>query len=110
MKMFVENCANSYNATLGHNWFLNIANYLHERKNMNIKIMDSRNKICCPICFLYIYSLFSFSYKPIYQTKRNEETAEDATEDDVKRTLKHWVACKGSQSVPYGHEDKKHSH
>lgn len=49
----------SYNATLGHNWFLNIANYLHERKNMNIKIMDSRNKICCPL-FLYIYSYFLF--------------------------------------------------
>ena len=45
------NCADNNNATLGHNWFLNIANYLHERKNMNIKIMDSRNKICCPICF-----------------------------------------------------------
>lgn len=59
MKMFIENCANSYNATLGHNWFLNIANYLHERKNMNIKIMDSRNKICCPL-FLYIYSYFLF--------------------------------------------------
>ena len=54
---FVEKTAN---ATLGHNWFLNIANYLHERKNMNIKIMDSRNKICCPICFLYIYSYFLF--------------------------------------------------
>lgn len=54
------NCANSYNATLGYNSFLNIANYLHELKNMNIKIMDSRNKICCPICFLYIYSYFLF--------------------------------------------------
>ena len=51
---------NQHNATLGHNWFLNIANYLHERKNMNIKITDSRNKICCPICFLYIYSYFLF--------------------------------------------------
>lgn len=58
--MFIENCADNNNATLGHNWFLNIANYLHERKNMNIKIMDSRNKICCPICFLYIYSYFLF--------------------------------------------------
>lgn len=38
MKMFIENCADNNNATLGHNWFLNIANYLHERKNMNIKI------------------------------------------------------------------------
>ena len=60
MKMFIENCADDNNATLGHNWFLNIANYLHEQKNMNIKIMDSRNKICCPICFLYIYSYFLF--------------------------------------------------
>ena len=69
---------------------------------------------CCPyyhkMTILKTTDLFSFSYKPIYQTKRNEETAEDATEDDIKRTLKHWVACKGSQSVPYGHEDKKHSH
>ena len=37
MKMFIENCADNNNATLGHNWFLNIANYLHERKNMNNK-------------------------------------------------------------------------
>lgn len=37
MKMFIENCANSYNATLGHNWFLNIANYLHERKKYEHK-------------------------------------------------------------------------
>lgn len=57
---FIENCADNNNATLGHNWFLNIANYLHERKNMNIKIMDSRNKICCPICFLYIYIVIFF--------------------------------------------------
>jgi hypothetical protein len=32
MPEFIENCADDNNATLGHNWFLNIANYLHEIK------------------------------------------------------------------------------
>lgn len=58
MKMFLENCANSYNATLGHNWFLNIANYLHERKNMNIKTTDSRVIFCCPNFYIFNYFLF----------------------------------------------------
>lgn len=54
MKMFIENCANSYNATLGHNWFLNIANYLHERKNMNIKIRTAEIKSAVRFVF-YTY-------------------------------------------------------
>lgn len=60
MKMSIENCADSYDATLGHNWFLNIANYLHERKNMNIKIRTAEIKSAVRICFLYIYSYFLF--------------------------------------------------
>ena len=110
MKMFIENCADNNNATLGHNWFLNIANYLHERKKYEHKNNGQQILFLLSDLFFIHIQLFSFSYKPIYQTKCNEETAEDATEDDIKRTLKHWVACKGSQSVPYGHEDKKHSH
>lgn len=61
MKMFIENCADNNNATLGHNWFLNIANYLHERKNMNIKIRTAEIKSAVRFVFYtYIYSYFLF--------------------------------------------------
>ena len=53
MKMFIENCANSYNATLGHNWFLNIANYLHERKKYEHK-NNGQQKINLLSEFLHI--------------------------------------------------------
>lgn len=60
MKMFIENCANSYNATLGHNWFLNIANYLHERKNMNIKIWTVEIKSAVRFVFYTYIVIFFF--------------------------------------------------
>lgn len=59
------------------------------------------------VCNVY---LFSFSCEPIYQSKYNQKTAEDATEDYIQRTLKHRIACKGSQTVPHGHKDKEQSH
>lgn len=60
MKMFIENCANSYNATLGHNWFLNIANYLYERKNMNIKIRTAEIKSAVRFVFYTYIVIFFF--------------------------------------------------
>lgn len=60
MKMFIENCADNNNATLGYNCFLNIANYLHERKNMNIKIRTAEIKSAVRFVFLYTYNYFLF--------------------------------------------------
>ena len=59
--MFIENCADNNNATLGHNWFLNIANYLHERKKYEHK--DNGQQILfllSDLFFIHIYSYFLF--------------------------------------------------